>query len=528
MKKRQSTKQGFLIILAVGCLIIVAGIASFFENMNIERDLVGQAFNTITDCKKLTSPPARDRCYVQLRAQGNYYACDYVSNRRMRDDCYNKQSRCYDSDNGKNFEKKGTTTGVDITDQRIKKSDVCALDSNQKQVLLEYYCSVNNRVLAVSHECEGKCEGGVCVEEESELDSGGIKDCGVYDEIKNTGEDTDECFSEYGEKCKPVKLTAILDIPLFEYSVFDFTVNGISGGTCSLTVEMREPIKLSKTCYVKIYRSASFISGLSKCFVGLIKEAEASEQKCTDSDGGEQYFQKGQACFSNGCKEDQCIPKECEECYDHVREFICYNWSDDVFIKAVPCPYGCKDGACIIQDEENTCFDSDDGKDYGIIGWVLDRKYWSNGKPLFSEDACYIDSDNGGKKTNFSGPYISENFCSGDQFTGTHQFCTKGCVDRACVDGEVTCGNNICEPEYEEHSYSCEEDCRDLRCEGTPDLDYFTQSSIIVTSKGKQTVLTDTCVKKSVLDDYRCNGPGDYVRERHTCENGCKDGACVD
>jgi len=69
---------------------------------------------------------------------------------------------CSDSDGGKNYFEKGETIrGSGTSDE--EKIDWC--DYNEK-VLTEHYCGEDKSILSVRYDCPGKCEGGVCIEEE--------------------------------------------------------------------------------------------------------------------------------------------------------------------------------------------------------------------------------------------------------------------------------------------------------------------------------------------------------------------------
>jgi hypothetical protein len=72
---------------------------------------------------------------------------------------------CIDSDNGKNYYEKGTTTGKRENGEFSTSTDKCEGDDNS---LLELYCD-NGVSKYESYICSYKCENGVCIDDDTTL-----------------------------------------------------------------------------------------------------------------------------------------------------------------------------------------------------------------------------------------------------------------------------------------------------------------------------------------------------------------------
>ncbi|MBI2147715.1 hypothetical protein HYU19_04525 [Candidatus Woesearchaeota archaeon] len=71
--------------------------------------------------------------------------------------------RCSDSDKGRNYALKGTTTGQDLQGRSGTVMDSCVVRSNK---LVEHYCVSTGKRTRIAYDCakEGKmCRNGACV-----------------------------------------------------------------------------------------------------------------------------------------------------------------------------------------------------------------------------------------------------------------------------------------------------------------------------------------------------------------------------
>lgn len=153
---------------------------------------------------------------------------------------------------------------------------------------------------------------------------------------------------------------------------------------------------------------------------GKVAVVQFSYANCSDTDGGTDYFVKGDFTYDtlrNGKVNghaggtEKCVGNMVEEnsCIDGSPKIIRYT-----------CPKGCKDGACI-EEPKIECIDSDDGRDYFVKGETAD---FGDTR----EDACF-DSNT-----------VTEFYC--EQAEGQtrpsrgaeQKECEYGCKDGACVE----------------------------------------------------------------------------------------------
>ncbi len=174
-------------------------------------------------------------------------------------------------------------------------------------------------------------------------------------------------------------------------------------------------------------------------FVGLFSVLILSvfvsgQTTCTDSDSGENFYEKGHTVgfnpqatpeFQNVDIWDVCL-KDTEggdslisvnpDLQNAVYEYSC---RDGLFYSQVySCSKGCSNGACIGEGiERPSCTDSDGGKDFFVKGTIKDNSGEIN------EDFCFNDND------------LNEYYCISDGTKGGIYYpCPNGCEDGACVE----------------------------------------------------------------------------------------------
>jgi len=152
---------------------------------------------------------------------------------------------------------------------------------------------------------------------------------------------------------------------------------------------------------------------------------------CTDSDGGQDYYEKGyvQYTLSNGGSARQ--DDECEG--NILGEWTCQNNQPKEII--YNCPNGCSNGACLQTSTpgETLCTDSDGGKNYYVKGEVTG--YANQPQELVTFADCCV--DNIGKCVDSSDRLV-EKYCQ-DNYWNSHVFynCPYGCKNGACLKGPV-------------------------------------------------------------------------------------------
>jgi len=215
-----------------------------------------------------------------------------------------------------------------------------------------------------------------------------------------------------------------------------------------------------------------------KCGVDVV------EVKCTDSDGGRNYYKKGFFENSQGSGgSDACYSSKtllegyCDASCKYGLCTVNYN-----------CPYGCKDGACLEKSSETTttCTDSDGGKNYEVKGVV---QFNESGIMMPYEDSCL-----NGELFEFS--------CVDGWLNRQVYTCPNGCKDGSCVGGEETT-------------------CTD----SDGGLNYWVKGKIYVNGEYHN---EDKCTSPydGSLNEWYCDGGMQNVKN-YKCLYGCLDGACV-
>ncbi len=204
--------------------------------------------------------------------------------------------------------------------------------------------------------------------------------------------------------------------------------------------------------------------------------AQTPAYTCVDSDGGKDYYTKGNLSYGSFYDDDNCL---CigSDCY--INEGFCdstknYNGMPLWFDQSFKCPNGCNDGACVAQPScTSDCsvvgakqcsgngyqvcgnYDSDSCLEWSTVTSCSSGYICSNGQ-CAAQTPTYtcVDSDNGNNYytkgyctlpggsiewdhclTEFNMPNdVHEHICgSGNQCYETSFTCPKGCNDGACI-----------------------------------------------------------------------------------------------
>ena len=152
-------------------------------------------------------------------------------------------------------------------------------------------------------------------------------------------------------------------------------------------------------------------------------QTNQTSPKCTDSDGGKNYYTKGTTwdVWSGIDKIDYCDN-------NIVVEYYCLDdWRK---LEIFSCIYGCKDGACLATNQtgnqtnvtlspNNKCVDSDGGKNYFVFGKLSGTDNWGN--VIDQPDICA------------SKIAVVEKFCESYSYSYEYYYCPKSCQNGACV-----------------------------------------------------------------------------------------------
>ncbi|MEM4215839.1 MAG: hypothetical protein QXD51_02015 [Candidatus Anstonellales archaeon] len=224
---------------------------------------------------------------------------------------------CTETDKGRDYETKGQTTGY-LDGVYGLYIDYCTETTGYMAArippkLVEYYCD-GNVVKKETVECEaGKvCSDGKCVKQEgcTETDDG--------DDIAHKGTTTGYLDGVYGRYT--------------DYCTQD---------------QYGYPMLVEYYCDGNVVKSRTEQQNCPMCEDGACVTVE--RYACSDSDKGKESYTKGTITYtiyySNGRRESSTYT---DYCYDqnNVLEYYCI--TDGFSSEIIKCPYGCRDGVCIV------------------------------------------------------------------------------------------------------------------------------------------------------------------------------------
>jgi hypothetical protein len=335
-----------------GCL----GLGSTEANQTNKTSIINQSNSTDCICPSLYQPVCGtdDKTYANTCIAKCY-------NISVRYDGACGQPTCSDSDNGKNSSVKGTakSSGLEFT-------DYCTVFSSVE----EYYC--NN--LTVGKEtivCERgyECRNGACVLKVEEAGSNctDSDSKSVYTKgITNSSDEiyTDDCTEyksvlEYYCEDKKVKSTSIVCPATYKCddgSCVRIGSNCVdtdsgrdidSGGRVKVIVELTTAEYLDKcldgdTVLEYYCSSGDFKSEAINCPLGYrCVAASCQEDKCFDTDEGDNIYRKGAVNKGASIYRDMCTSS-----YSGI-EYYCEG--NEIGNRTFVCPhrYKCEDGVCV-------------------------------------------------------------------------------------------------------------------------------------------------------------------------------------
>ncbi|MDP7493586.1 MAG: cell wall-binding repeat-containing protein, partial [Candidatus Undinarchaeales archaeon] len=333
---------------------------------------------------------------------------------------------CTDSDGGKDYYTQGHLVGEMAqpggSTYHLDSSDACT-DATR---VSEYFCYVEGGVeygIWETHDCadEGKlCNDGVCVTDPAA--QGGELECTDSD----GGKDYYEKGNLVGEMAQPGGSTYHLD----------------SSDACTDATRVSEYF-----CYVEggveygIWETYDCANEGKACEDGACVAPAPAEgtPPCTDSDGGKDYYVKGQLVGEMEQPGGSTYHLDSSDaCTDATRvsEYFCYveGGVEYGIWETYDCANegkACEDGACVAPaPAEGTppCTDSDGGKDYYVKGQLVGEMEQPGGSTyhLDSSDACT------------DGTRVSEYFCYVEGGVDYGLWETYNCADegKVCQDGQ--------------------------------------------------------------------------------------------
>ncbi|MBN1156536.1 hypothetical protein JXA85_02905 [Candidatus Woesearchaeota archaeon] len=150
----------------------------------------------------------------------------------------------------------------------------------------------------------------------------------------------------------------------------------------------------------------------------------AVPNSCNDSDGGKNLNIKGSVVMYNNNVRKELV----DYCSSNNKRVMEY-WCDKLRLrgKLFTCPKGsvCSNGACVNDQINISCTDSDGGKNFFVKG--VAKGIFGGEQSSFSDSCC-----SGSNCNSASGDRVLETYCDGQYIRTIIQNCTYGCNDGAC------------------------------------------------------------------------------------------------
>jgi hypothetical protein len=364
---------------------------------------------------------------------------------------------CSESDGGRIYEVKGTTTSGSIS-----KPDSCLPNG----YLSEQYCS-GNQVLSASYNCgagktcnDGKCEA-MCQDTSIVLGTKGVVHLGAADY-------TDSCVVEFGNIQKYYYCASddvyrssnyLCPVNSFCYDggcttncVDPATTEGEKGTTRKGTTIMEDTCSsLTNQTYYYCGADGGITSGTYACPTGKVcyngecissASVISSVPGCVDTDGGFNIYSKGNVSIDKLIQTDSCI-----ESSSSIVEYFCYE--DKISSIVYSCQGTCVDGACTLGDifgfescvDSTNVLESSCNAETGILQTTTIPCDIS-----CVDGVCTTDPFEQGVATDDSGNCLNNDYSCG---TTSCADCTATSRNTCGSDGDVysesqTCSDNAC------------------------------------------------------------------------------------
>lgn len=232
--------------------------------------------------------------------------------------------------------------------------------------------------------------------------------------------------------------------------------------------------------------------------IGLMFGVVSAQENCTDSDGGKNYFVKGDVYSIVGPQapesgEDSCMTEDFQyEGYIGAKLSEVYCTEDGRYAhEVVDCEFGCKDGACLTKD--------------------------------------YIEPNS---VTNIHNILETPQTCAQICAQYNSSVAKNGCIDSEYKKCTILSGNTCLEGVDEEtylinNDYATSCCCENVKVNGCVSMDGVNPFRKGTTKDKDGNKQTDECSENLVLD-YHCDAWGQAVTFNDlVCPNGCEDGACI-
>ena len=351
---------------------------------------------------------------------------------------------CTDSDGGINYFVKGTVNSSAST-----YTDFCTGNT-----LTEFYC-LNGTARNTTYACPYACSNGACINQTTPAN-----------QTNSTCRDSDGGLNYY-------TFGAVY-------------INGSSSPSCFDACQGSSSTLYE--CYCTSNGSLSLVT--YTCPYGCSNGACANQttptnqtnNTCSDSDGGINYYVQGTTTNATTSKTDSCN-------VNNLTEYYCSYGA--VLSTTYGCPYACSNGACINQTtpaNQTNCTDSDGGINYYVKGSTTNAT-------ISKTDSC-------------NGNNLTEYYCSYGAVLSTTYGCPYACSNGACAN-QTTPTNQT--------NYTC--------TDSDGGINFNVKGTTTGWYNGSLYTVNDSC-KEGVLTEYYCSGANINLTS-HNCPSGCSNGACI-
>jgi len=361
--------------------------------------------------------------------------------------------KCTDSDGGKNYYVKGTTTygSVNKTDSCVSGACEVGKPCYPKGYLQEYFCSEIG-IKSESFECPNDCSNdGACVKEKvlppftmAVDDKAPASDVILISDVavalKQRGYtmpiDTTKLFSEVNALWLDKKVTL---------AVYKGEAIIILGAT-SPASHVIFATELANILSEKSIKRKTILSNelpsanLLDLFKGCVSNNDCPKEILKFCNGANACTSTTNSNCDNGkCVEAPGIPGEC-----------------------ITCSNGCKDGACV-KEVQPTCTDSDGGFNLYKKGTATATKdSYSQSKTDYCDGGNVFEYYCRGSNNE-----VIDNGESGTHIDGEYETCPNGCTDGACIKEPTTCEPTKCD---DGTIYECEFENGQCLCPACPPI----------------------------------------------------------
>ena len=251
-------------------------------------------------------------------------------------DCAAGSYSCIDSDDGLNYYVKGNTNGW---------NDTCFY-SGGDQFIDEGFCHINGSMVVYHYLCPGGCQDGACLHvaeppascsENYTFEIKRITSEDIYDYLT-----LEEWNSGLSMEFRVGQTKSIDNLEITATSISDDNKTAVlsvkSPGVFDYKAKRDDTYETVNSTVISLNESNDDYFVVSYC---------SQTQTCIDSDGGLDYYVKGNTTFytPEGYFDGLAIDT-CRGVYN-VAEFYCSPQGLDNYSTTYTCPNGCQDGACM-------------------------------------------------------------------------------------------------------------------------------------------------------------------------------------